>query len=82
MSDIIMPLPKTPPDVSVHSIAFLLYALIIFVIHLYATTGRNAPAKEDRNSIAMTTPRAKWYSRVPNAEQGPLHVVGEDDEEE
>ncbi|KAJ6561083.1 hypothetical protein DFH09DRAFT_985403 [Mycena vulgaris] len=64
------------------SIAFLLYALIVFVIHLYATTGRNAPAKEDRNSIAMTTPRSKWYSRVPNAERGPLHVVGEDDEEE
>ncbi|KAJ7886002.1 hypothetical protein B0H13DRAFT_2044511 [Mycena leptocephala] len=41
------------------------------VIHLYPTTGRNAPAKEDRNSIAMTAPRSKWYSRVPNAEQGP-----------
>jgi hypothetical protein len=52
------------------------------VIHLYPTTGRNAPAKEDRNSIAMTAPRSKWYSRVPNAEQGPLHVIGEDDEEE
>jgi len=66
------------------SIAFLLYALIVYVIHLYATTGRNAPAKEDRNSIPMTAPRNKWYSRVPNAESpgGPLHVVGEDDEEE
>ncbi|KAJ7497939.1 hypothetical protein B0H11DRAFT_1997903 [Mycena galericulata] len=66
------------------SIAFLLYALIIFVIHLYATTGRNAPAKEDRNSIAMTAPNAKWYSRVPNAEQqqGPLHVVGDDEDDE
>jgi len=64
------------------SIAFVLYALVVFVIHLYATTGRNAPAKEDRNSIAMTAPRSKWYSRVPNADRGPLHVVGEDDEEE
>ncbi|KAJ6547860.1 hypothetical protein B0H10DRAFT_2130623 [Mycena sp. CBHHK59/15] len=62
------------------SIAFLLYALIVFVIHLYATTGRNAAARED-NSIAMTAPRSKWYSRVPNAEAGPMHVVGEDDEE-
>ncbi|KAJ7623655.1 hypothetical protein FB45DRAFT_111936 [Roridomyces roridus] len=67
------------------SIAFLLYALIVFLIHLYATTGRNAPTKEDGNNIALTTPRgSKWYSRVPNAEreQRPLHVVGEDDEEE
>jgi len=66
------------------SIAFLLYALIVYVIHLYATTGRNAPAKEDRNNIPMTAPRNKWYSRVPNAENpgGPLHVVGEDDEED
>ncbi|KAJ7813154.1 hypothetical protein B0H14DRAFT_2854861 [Mycena olivaceomarginata] len=65
------------------SIAFFLYALIVYVIHLYATTGRNAPAKEDsRNNIAMT-PRNKWYSRVPNAESpgGPLHVIGEDEEE-
>jgi hypothetical protein len=55
----------------------------VYVIHLYATTGRNAPAKEDsRNNIAMT-PRNKWYSRVPNAESpgGPLHVIGEDEEE-
>ncbi len=65
------------------SIAFLLYALIVYAIHLSATTGRNAPAKDDRNSIPVTAPRNKWYSRVPNAEVGePLHVVGEDDEEE
>ncbi|KAJ6624716.1 hypothetical protein B0H10DRAFT_2005790, partial [Mycena sp. CBHHK59/15] len=60
------------------SIAFLLYALIVFVIHLYATTGLNAAAREDNNSIAMTAPRPKWYSHVPNAEAGPMHVVGED----
>ncbi|KAJ7132291.1 hypothetical protein C8R44DRAFT_829509 [Mycena epipterygia] len=65
------------------SIAFLLYTLIVFVINLYATTGCNAPTKEDqdRNSIAMTAPRSKWYSRVPNVER-PLHVLGEDEEEE
>ncbi|KAJ7614655.1 hypothetical protein DFH06DRAFT_1240565 [Mycena polygramma] len=69
-----------------YSIAFILYALIVFVIHLYATTGRNAPSKDrNRDSIPMTATRgnAKWYSRVPNAEsQSPLHVLGEDDEEE
>ncbi|KAK7031535.1 protein YTP1 [Favolaschia claudopus] len=70
------------------SIAFILYAHIVYLIHLYATTGRNAPSKEERernNGIPMT-PRNKWYSRVPNADSGvggePLHVVGEDDEED
>ncbi|KAJ7230660.1 hypothetical protein GGX14DRAFT_584177 [Mycena pura] len=65
-----------------YSFAFLLYALIVFVIHLYPTTGRNAPAKGDGNSIQMTAPRSKWYSRVPNTAGGPLHVLGEDDEED
>ncbi|KAJ7780282.1 hypothetical protein DFH07DRAFT_950326 [Mycena maculata] len=60
------------------SIAFLLYVLIVFVIHLYATTGRNAPAKEDGDNIAMTIPR-KWYSRVPREERA-MHVIGEDGE--
>ncbi|KAJ7102977.1 hypothetical protein C8R43DRAFT_1081276 [Mycena crocata] len=62
------------------SIAFALYTLAVLLIHLYATTGRNAPAKEDGNNIAMTVPRSKWYSRVPNAER-PLHVIGEDEED-
>ncbi|KAJ7460808.1 hypothetical protein FB451DRAFT_1270391 [Mycena latifolia] len=65
-----------------YSIAFLLYTHIVFLIHLYSTTGRNAPAKVDSNIIAMTTPRSKWYSRVPNMDREVLHVVGEDDEEE
>lgn len=66
-----------------YSIAFVIYTLIIFVINLYATTGRNAPTKEDRNNIAMTAPRSKWYSRVPNVDsERPLHVLGEDEEEE
>jgi len=65
------------------SIAFVIYTLIIFVINLYATTGRNAPTKEDRNNIAMSAPRSKWYSRVPNVDsERPLHVLGEDEEEE
>ncbi|KAF7370997.1 Protein YTP1 [Mycena sanguinolenta] len=68
------------------SIAFLLYALIVYVIHVYATTGRNAPSASstsDGNNIEMTAPRNKWYSRVPNAESGEgeaLHVIGEDEE--
>ncbi|KAJ7173687.1 hypothetical protein C8R46DRAFT_1083673 [Mycena filopes] len=63
------------------SIAFLIYVLIVFLINLYATTGRNAPAKEDGNNIAMTSTRnnSKWYSRVPNPET--LHVIGDDEED-
>ncbi|KAF7317830.1 hypothetical protein MKEN_00870900 [Mycena kentingensis (nom. inval.)] len=72
------------------SIAFVLYTLIVFVIGLYPTTGRNAPSNERRdNNIELTTPRSKWYSRVPATPSGqtreaerPLHVVGEDDEED
>ncbi|CAK5273818.1 unnamed protein product [Mycena citricolor] len=70
-----------------YSIAFLLYTLIVFVVSLYPSTGRNAAPKDDLNNIPLTglagpaTPR-KWYSRVPNAEQNALHVIGEDEEDE
>ncbi|GLB41596.1 putative protein of unknown function (Ytp1) [Lyophyllum shimeji] len=74
------------------STAFLIYSFIVFLLHLYSTTGRNAAsnvaAKNDAN-IEMT-PRgihAKWYARVPNtgreseATRG-LHVIGDDEEED
>ncbi|KAF7289484.1 hypothetical protein HMN09_01342400 [Mycena chlorophos] len=69
------------------SISFLIYTHIVFLIGLYPTTGRNAATKETRsNSIELTAPRSKWYSRVPNAPATPVerpqHVVGEDDEED
>lgn len=67
------------------SSAFALYTFILFLIHLYSTTGRNAIAKPvDDTSIEMTS-GPKWYARVPNAEPshgGILHVVGDEEEDE
>lgn len=75
---------------SMYSLAFLLYLFTQFLFHLYVTTGQNAnsvyPAGEIvfaaplNGEIELTSPRdaSKWYSRVPR-EEGPVHVVGEDD---
>ncbi|KAF9446891.1 hypothetical protein P691DRAFT_803284 [Macrolepiota fuliginosa MF-IS2] len=66
------------------SMAFLIYALIVYLIHLYTVSGRNTANKNSEN-IEMS--RTKWYNRVPSAEAEtpssavPLHVIGEDDEE-
>jgi hypothetical protein len=78
------------------SIAFLLYTHIVFLITLYATSGRNAsdapPTMKDRErahaagAIELTaTPTSSrsqgaWYSRVRSEE--PMHVIGENDEGE
>jgi len=81
-----------------YSLAFLLYAFVVFVINLYSTSGRNAANRVtifngDSSNIEMTSPggRPKWYSRVPS---GPLkrgglrqsvistHVLGDDDDDE
>ncbi|PPQ68312.1 hypothetical protein CVT26_006241 [Gymnopilus dilepis] len=73
----------------VFSFSFLLYAFIVFLVNLYATTGRNAPPvtinKVDESNIEMVTPggRSKFYSRVPlQGALGPTHVLGDDDDEE
>jgi len=67
------------------SSAFALYTFIIFLIHLYSTTGRSAIAKPvDDTNIEMSS-GPKWYARVPNAESshgGMLHVVEDDEEDE
>ncbi|KAI9440867.1 hypothetical protein H4582DRAFT_1939818 [Lactarius indigo] len=71
------------------SIAFLLYAHIVFLVTLYATSGRNAPdaaPMKDTSSGAIeltaahTTPRGGWYSRVRSEE--PMHVIGNDEDED
>ncbi|KAF9525129.1 hypothetical protein CPB83DRAFT_860057 [Crepidotus variabilis] len=58
------------------SLAFLIYAFILFLINLYLTTGRNAASNAngvvinsvDESNIEMITPsgNSKWYSRVPS----------------
>jgi hypothetical protein len=79
------------------SIAFLLYSHIVFLITLYATSGRNASDAPHMmkdggararahapGAIELTaTPsasRGAWYSRVRT--EDPMHVIGENDEEE
>lgn len=71
------------------SLAFTLYWLIVFLIHLYSTTGRNAkivqnsdPALNETENIEMsnsTRIRTKWYARVPSADPN-HHVLGDDEE--
>ncbi|KAF8549382.1 hypothetical protein OG21DRAFT_1515265, partial [Imleria badia] len=74
-----------------YSLAFLLYLFTLFLINLYATSGRNADtsthAPDDvfsapsNGEIELTSPRdaSKWYAPVPR-EEGPVHVLGEDEE--
>ena len=79
-----------PPDKAKYSIAFLLYAHIVFLITLYATSGRNAPdaaPMKDTSSGAIeltATPTTRrgggWYSRVRSEE--PMHVIGNEEDEE
>lgn len=69
------------------SIAFALYTFIVFLIHLYSTTGRNAATKPANDNIEMTSSRIrpKWYALVPNAEAnhgGANYIVGDDEEDE
>lgn len=75
---------------SPNSIAFFLYSFIVFLIHLYSTTGRNAVdtkrATDANIEMTPTAIRSKWYARVPNGDpRYPLagqHVIGEDEEED
>ena len=69
--------------------AFLLYAHIVFLVTLYATSGRNAPdaalakdtsAGEIELTTTSTAPRGGWYSRVRSEE--PMHVIANEEDEE
>jgi len=77
--------------------AFLLYTHIVFLITLYATSGRNAsdapPIMKDGRTrapahapraielTATSTPSRAWYSRV-RTEEPVAHVIGNDEDEE
>ncbi|KAF8840401.1 hypothetical protein BDN67DRAFT_968591 [Paxillus ammoniavirescens] len=75
-----------------YSLAFLLYLHTLFLLHLYSTTGRNADSAQRVNDVVfsaspngeieLTSPRgaSKWYAPIP-LEEGPMHVVGEDEDE-
>ena len=65
-----------------HSLAFLLYTLIVSLINLYAGSGRNAsPSSGDIFEMAAVA--TNWYSRVPetpvDVEPRTDHVIGDDD---
>ncbi|KAG6849378.1 hypothetical protein H0H87_002826, partial [Tephrocybe sp. NHM501043] len=73
-------------------IAFFMYAFIVFLLHLYSTTGRNATSNNIPNegAIELTSSniRAKWYARVPNPDRDReaetaqrLHVIGDEEED-
>lgn len=64
-----------------------MYTLILTLINLYSTTGRNAQGSDDNtrtNNIELTSPvgSAKWYSRVPQAEANleGHHVIGDEED--
>ena len=62
-----------------YSLAFLIYALVVTLIHLWATAGRNAPEAGADASIELTSP-TKWYAPVPDADvEAERHVIGDDD---
>ncbi|KAH9926980.1 uncharacterized protein B0H18DRAFT_1004819 [Fomitopsis serialis] len=64
------------------SIAFILYTLIVVLINLYSTSGRNAASSVKENAIELTTPTSKWYAPVPGADEvetEPIHVIGDED---
>ncbi|KNZ78841.1 Protein YTP1 [Termitomyces sp. J132] len=71
------------------SIAFFMYTFIVFLLHLYSTTGRNASNNNSTAEGGIEMPssniRAKWYARVPNPEREVessqrLHVIGDDED--
>ena len=64
------------------SLAFIIYTLIVSLIHLYAASGPNAAAAPTDGAIELTpTPTTKWYARVPNAEvDTENHVIGDEED--
>ncbi|KAH9940736.1 uncharacterized protein BXZ73DRAFT_98566 [Epithele typhae] len=71
------------------SLAFILYALIVSLINLYAISGRNAAsaAVRDGGAIELRAPtNNKWYSRVPATpltavdREDNHHILGDDED--
>jgi hypothetical protein len=71
----------TSPSIS---LAFIIYALIVALLKLYATSGRNAPGATNaaRGGAIELSGQSKLYDyeRVPmTALNSETHVVGEDE---
>lgn len=75
-------LPKHVLLIPRDSLAFIVYGLIVGLLHVYATSGRNAPnAAHTRTGAIELEERAKWYAPVPRAERGGHHIIGDEDDE-
>ncbi|EKM50570.1 uncharacterized protein PHACADRAFT_213483 [Phanerochaete carnosa HHB-10118-sp] len=62
------------------SLAFLIYALIVSRINLWATSGRNAASSTQAAGAIELAPTTKWYSRVPAGDtEIEAHVIGDDE---
>jgi hypothetical protein len=66
------------------SLAFIIYALIVALLKLYATSGRHAPGavnQANEGAIELIESQSKlYYERVPmSALGGETHVVGDDE---
>jgi hypothetical protein len=62
------------------SLAFLIYALVVSRIRLWATSGKNAAGATQAEGAIELAPASKWYSRVPAGDvDGEAHVIGDDD---
>jgi hypothetical protein len=74
-----------------YSIAFLLYLLTVFLLHLYSTSGRNVPPGQlagvvfsaDNIELSSPTDASKWYAPVPREEgrSAAVHVLGDDEDD-
>lgn len=64
------------------SLAFTIYTIIVVLINLYATSGRNAASAGTQEGAIELASSNKWYARVPNAEDDRTapHVIGDDDD--
>ena len=57
-----------------------MYSLIVFLIHLYTISGRNAAASGKGDGAIELTSANKWYAPVPATDIEPAnHVIGDDD---
>lgn len=62
------------------SLAFLIYALVVSRIRLWATSGRNSTSETPVEGAIELAPASKWYSRVPDGEaEVDNHIIGDDD---
>ncbi|KAF7798706.1 hypothetical protein EIP86_009930 [Pleurotus ostreatoroseus] len=63
------------------SIAFVIYALIVSLINVWAHSGRNGSSSDSSNGIELTA-ASKWYAPVPAVDteaEAARHIIGEDD---